>query len=72
MSKYIKHSKDRYCVSYRLLDAHWEEVTAKTKKKEALELYGMIGNEADFKVLYYIVSRVEIIQENTIVVKYNL
>lgn len=42
---------DRYCISYKLRNGKWEEVTAKTIK-EARTLYDIVGDEAEFKVLY--------------------
>ena len=51
------NNKDRYCISYVDANEKWSEVYAKTKK-EALALYDMIGNEAELKVLYDVVSGV--------------
>jgi hypothetical protein len=55
-------NKDRYCISYKDSNNNWSEVTAKTIS-EAMALYDMIGEEAEFKVLYDIVSGEQI--ENT-------
>ncbi len=53
----MANNKDRYCISYVDANEKWSEVYAKTKK-EALALYDMIGNEAELKVLYDVVSGV--------------
>lgn len=55
------NNKDRYCVSYVDANEKWSKVYAKTKK-EALALYDMIGDEAEFKVLYDVVSGEQIEQ----------
>ena len=57
----MTNNKDRYCISYVDANDKWSEVYAKTKK-EALALYDMIGDEAKFKVLYDVVSGVQIKQ----------
>ena len=57
----MANNKDRYCISYVDTNEKWSEVYAKTKK-EALALYDMIGDEAKFKVLYDVVSGVQIKQ----------
>lgn len=54
-------NKDRYCISYVDANGKWSEVYAKTKP-DAKALYDMIGTEATFKVLYDVVSGVEIEQ----------
>ena len=56
--------KDRYCISYCDKNDKWDEVYAKTRKN-AEELYDMIGDEAAFKVLYDIVSGIQIKQTET-------
>ena len=55
------NNKCRYCVTYVDVNEKWSEVYAKTKK-EALALYDMIGDEAEFKVLYDVVSGEQIEQ----------
>ena len=57
--------KDRYCISYCDKNHKWDEVYAKTRK-DAEELYDMIGDEAAFKVLYDIVSGIQIKQTENI------
>jgi hypothetical protein len=57
----MTNNKDRYCISYVDANEKWSEVHAKTKT-EAMALYDMIGEEATFKVLYDIVSGVQIAQ----------
>lgn len=57
----MPNNKDRYCISYVKGNGKWSEVYAKTKK-EALALYDMIGDEADFKVLYDVISGEQIEQ----------
>ena len=57
----MANNKDRYRISYVDANDKWSEVYAKTKK-EALALYDMIGDEAKFKVLYDVVSGVQIKQ----------
>lgn len=54
-------NKERYCITYVDFNKNWSEVYAKTKK-EAMALYDMIGEEATFKVLYDMVSGVQIAQ----------
>ena len=54
-------NKDRYCISYVDANGKWSEVYAKTKP-DAKALYDMVGKEATFKVLYDVVSGVEIAQ----------
>ena len=58
----MEKNKDRYCISYKDSNDNWGEVTAKTIS-EAMALYDMVGEEAEFKVLYDIVSGEQI--ENT-------
>ena len=53
--------KYRYCISYCDKNNKWDEVHAKTIK-DAEELYDMIGDEAVFKVLYDIVSGIQLKQ----------
>jgi hypothetical protein len=55
------NNKDRYCVTYVDANEKWSNVYAKTKK-EAMDLYDMIGDEAEFKVLYDVVSGEQIEQ----------
>lgn len=57
----MTNSKDRYCIGYVDANEKWSEVYAKGKK-EALALYDMIGDEAEFKVLYDVVSGEQIKQ----------
>ena len=57
----MANNNDRYCISYVDANEKWSEVYAKAKK-EALALYDMIGDEAKFKVLYDVVSGVQIKQ----------
>jgi len=57
----MANNKDRYCISYVDANEKWSEVYAKGKK-EALALYDMIGDEAEFKVLYDVVSGEQIKQ----------
>ena len=57
----MANNKDRYCISYVDANEKWSEVYAKTKK-DALALYDMIGDEAEFKVLYDVVSGEQIEQ----------
>ena len=57
--------KDRYCISYCDKNNKWDEDYAKTIK-DAEELYDMIGDEAAFKVLYDIVSGIQIKQTENI------
>ena len=57
----MTNSKDRYCISYVDANEKWSEVHAKTKT-EAMALYDMIGEEAEFKVLYDVVSGEQIKQ----------
>ena len=57
----MANNKDKYCIRYVDANDKWSEVYAKTKK-EALALYDMIGDEAKFKVLYDVVSGVQIKQ----------
>lgn len=54
-------NKDRYCISYVDANGKWSEVYAKTKA-DAKALYDMVGKEATFKVLYDVVSGVQIAQ----------
>ena len=60
-----KTQKERYCISYCDKNNKWDEVYAKTIK-DAEELYDMIGDEAAFKVLYDIVSGIQIKQTENI------
>ena len=57
----MPNNKDRYCISYVNDNGKWSDVYAKTKT-EAMALYDMIGDEATFKVLYDMVSGVQIAQ----------
>ena len=54
-------NNNRYCVSYADANKKWSEVYAKTKK-EALALYDMIGDEAEFKVVYDTVNGEQLAQ----------
>ena len=55
------NNKDRYCISYVDANENWSNVYAKVKK-DALALYDMIGDEAEFKVLYDVVTGEQIKQ----------
>ena len=47
--------KNRYSINYKEVNGGLKKVFAKTRQ-EADELYDMIGNEAEFKVLIDLVS----------------
>ena len=47
--------KNRYLINYKEVNGGWKKVFAKIEK-DANELYDMIGDEAEFKVLVDLVS----------------
>lgn len=47
--------KNRYLINYKEVNGSWKKVFAKIEK-DANELYDMIGDEAEFKVLVDLVS----------------
>ena len=57
----MARNKERYCITYVDFNENWSEVYAKTRK-EAMALYDMIGDEAEFKVVYDTVNGVQIAQ----------
>jgi hypothetical protein len=57
--------KNRYLINYKEVNGTWEKVFAKGIK-EANELYDMIGNEAESKVLIDLVTGKQIRQTQPI------